>query len=288
MAKNKFSWTTLRRSPYQSLAAFVLTTVTFFVVSLFALVTYAAHTLLQYFESRPQVTAYFLDTADQSVVTQLETTIREAVPVESVQYISKEEALAIYQAQNASDPLLLEMVTADILPASLEVSAKNADDLEKIASLMHDSSAVEEVAFQKDVIDQLRAWVTGARIGGAVLSSILLLTSFLTIIIILGMKFATKKPEIKTLSLLGASRWYIKKPFIVEGLVYATVGALLGWGVSYTIFLYLTPNLAAFFQPIPLFPLNPYLMLILLSLELLLGTILGAAASLIATRRFDQ
>lgn len=281
-------WRRLRRSPYQSLAAIVITSLTFFVITIFALVTLGGHQMLSFFESRPQVTAFFKDDASEADVTSLTENIKNAVSVVEIKYVSKDEALDMYRTQNKDNPLLLEMVTADILPASLEVSTKNVDDLEHVASLMQQNTHVEEVVFQKDVVDTLRKWVGGVRLGGLVLSSIFILASFVTLILILGLKVTAKKSEIKTLALLGASAWYIRKPFVTEALLYALCGATLGWGSSYLALLYLTPNLLTFFEGIPLLPVPLWIMGTVWGVELVLGLVLAVSASLVATRRYGR
>lgn len=288
MKKLKVATTHMRRSPYQSLAAIGMTTITFFLLSIVILVALGTHSLLTYFESRPQVTAFFHDTATQEEVDSLKDKINQSSLVDSMTYISKADALKIYQEQNSDNPLLLEMVTADILPASLEVSTKNVQDLESVATLMSQENYVEEVVFQKDVIDTLKTWVNGLRIGGIALTSLLLIASLTTIVIILGLKFTARKIEINTLSLLGATPWYIRGPFVVEGVIYSVVGAVLGWGLAYLTLLYFTPNLLNFLQGISLLPVPYYLMLAILGSELVVGLILGSFASLIATRRYGR
>lgn len=278
----------IRRSPYQSLAAIFMTTVTFFIVSVFILVVLGAQSMLSFFESRPQVTAFFKDDATSVQIDSLKSEISSTVTVEDMRYISKDDALEIYRKQNEGNPLLLEMVTADILPASLEVSAKNVKDLETIAGVMQKNSFIEEVVFQKDVIDTLRKWVGGVRITGIVLSSLLIFASLTTIVMILGLKFTARKTEINTLSLLGATPWYIRGPFITEGIIYALSGAVVGWGIAYLALLYLTPNLIAFLQDISILPVPVWAMLLVLGGEIVLASLIGAFASLIATRRYGR
>jgi cell division transport system permease protein len=288
MKKLNLTLKRIRRSPYQSISALLMTTVTFFVVTIFALVVLGAHQMLAFFESRPQVTAFFKDDTTSAQVDSLRTQIENSTTVESTKYISKEDALALYREQNQENPLLLEMVTADILPASLEVSAKNVADLETIASVMQGNAAVEEVVFQKDVIDTLKKWVTGVRLGGGLLSGLLLLTSLTTIVVILGLKFTSKKSEINTMSLLGATSWYIRAPFIFEGILYGIAGAILGWGLTYLSLLYLSPNLVEFLGEIPLVPVPLWVMGAILGGEVVLGLILGGVSSLIATNRYGK
>jgi len=278
----------IRRSPYQSMAAIFMTTVTFYIVSIFALVVLGAHSMLGYFESRPQVTAFFKDTVLDSDISALKHNVESAVTVQDTRYISKDDALEIYRNQNSNNPLLLEMVTADILPASLEVSAKNVADLETIAGIMQKDAQVEEVVFQKDVIDTLRKWVGGVRLGGIVLSSLLIFASLTTIVVILGLKFTARKTEINTLSLLGATSWYIRGPFVAEGIIYAVSGALLGWGLSYLVLLYLTPNIVTFLAEIVILPVPVWVMLAGLGGQILLACLIGALASFIATRRYGR
>jgi cell division transport system permease protein len=278
----------MRRYPYQSLAAIFMTTITFFIVSIFALTVLGARSMLGYFESRPQVTAFFKDEVAATDVESLKTSINQSIPVDAMRYISKDDALEIYKKQNSDNPLLLEMVTADILPASLEVSAKNAKDLEIIAGLMQKNTSVEEVVFQKDVIDTLRKWVGGVRVAGIALSSLLIFASLTTIVVILGLKFTAKKAEINTLSLLGATNWYIRAPFVTEGMIYSVTGAVIGWGLSYLTLLYLTPNIISFLQDITLLPVSPWIMMSMLGGEVVLACMIGALASLIATRRYGR
>lgn len=278
----------IRRSPYQSVAAIFMTIVAFFIVSVFTLVVLGASSMLAYFESRPQVTAFFKDDVTDQNIESLRSSITSAVTVEEMRYLSKDDALEIYRAQNTDNPLLLEMVTADILPASLEVSGKSVDDLETIAGIMQKNSFVEEVVFQKDVIDTLRKWVSGIRLTGIVLSSLLIFASLTTIVVILGLKFTVRKSEIITLSLLGATPWYIRSPFVVEGVIYAVSGAVIGWGLSYLALLYLTPNIVAFLQGISILPVPVWVMFAILGGEVALATFIGALASLIATRRYGR
>ncbi len=288
MKRLNTTFSAIRRTPYQSLAAIIMTTLTFFSVSILTLSILGASRMLAFFESRPQVTAFFKDDATASSSASLEDKIKSRYAIEASKYLSKEDALAIYQDQNQDNPLLLEMVTADILPASLEISAKNVDDLEKIANLMQEESTVEEVVFQKDVIDTLRKWLGGIRVVGIFLTSMLTVASVTTIIVIIGLKFRSKKTEVYTLSLLGATHWYIRAPFIIESIVYGLVGALIGWGIAYTLLLYLTPNLVTFLGDIPLLPVPLWVMGLIAGGELILGTIIGALSSLIATRRYGR
>ncbi len=285
---NKLSttWKHIRRSPYQAISAILILTLTFLAVSTFALGTLGSHQILQYFETRPQVTAFFKDDATPDLIETMKQDLESKEFVDQVKYVSKEEALAIYREQNKQDPLLLEMVTADILPASLEVSGITAQALPQIAELLKTQATVEEVVYQQDVIDTLTSWTNALRVIGLASIAFLTITSILLIMVMISMKIALRKHEIEVMRLIGASTWYIKSPFILEGAFYGALGAVLGWGITYIGLLYATPFLISFLGNIPVLPVSVTVMLMVLGGELAFGLIVGSLGSLIAVRRF--
>lgn len=279
-------WTYIRRSPYQALAAVSIMTLTFLVASVFALAAVGSQALLRYFETRPQVTAFFEDQFTTEKVEALKAKLAETRKVKEMKYISKEEALAIYREQNKNDPLLLEMVTANILPASLEVSTLDIKYLGEIADLLRNEEGVEEVIFQEEVVQALHGWTTNLRRVGIVLVGALALVSLLIVLIIIGMKVALHRDEIEILQLMGASGWYIRAPFVLEGTFYGILGAFLAWGVTYLLLLYSTPFLIEFLGGIPLLPVPAPLMLALLGGKVFAGFIIGLLGSLLAVKRY--
>src|SRR3989304_5399248 len=108
------AWKHIRRSPYHSTAAVLTMFLTMLLAGLFFLTTVGSSLILGYFESKPQITVFFSDGATTAQADALQKTLEDTGKVSSVKYVSKDEALVIYQEQNKNDPLLLEMVTADI------------------------------------------------------------------------------------------------------------------------------------------------------------------------------
>lgn len=280
------AWTHMRRSPYQSLAAVLIMFLTFLITTVFVLTAGGFQIVLRYFETRPQVTAFLKDDATSIEVDTLKARLAQGGKAKEVKYISKEEALNIYREQNKNDPLLLEMVTANILPASLEVSTYDLTQLNEVAQTLRSELAVEEVVFQEDVVKALQAWTINLRRVGIGLISCFGLVSILMILVIIGMKITLRRDEIEILQLLGASPWYIRLPFITEGVFYGVVGAFAAWGISYLLLLYLTSFIMSFFQGIALLPVSLWFMLSLLGAELLSGILIGSLGSLLAVKRY--
>ncbi len=275
----------IRRSPYQSLAAVLLLSLTFFVGYTFSLFLLGSEHVLRYFETRPQVIGFFeLDTST-TVINELAQGMAEKPYVTEVKLVSQEEALEIYQEENKDDPLLLELVTSQILPASIEVSGTAISDLPQIKSDLEQVQGIDEVILQQDVIESLASWTQTIRIVGG--SSVLLLgvTSLLIMIIIIGMKVVTKRPAITIMRMIGATSWFIQSPFVYEGMIYGIISSVIGWTLSFVGLLYLTPWLKSFVGGIPLFPVPWPIFALQLSIGTLVGVLLGAIAGSIAVAR---
>lgn len=276
----------MRRSPYQAISAFLIMTLTFFAVSIFAVLTILSVRLIDYFETRPQLTVFFKDTASRQEIQDLEDKLKNTNEVSSIAYVSKEEALQIYREQNKKDPILLDLVTADVLPASIEVQATKAEKLDDLAGIVKSEPIVEEVVFQKDIVDTLISWTSAIRKVGITVISVLSLVSLFVILTIIGIKITLRREEIEIMRLIGASNWFIRMPFLIEGMIYGFVGAVLGWSICVAILLYATPTLESFLKGINIFPLSPLMLLEVLALEVFAACFLGMIASYFAVLRY--
>jgi len=282
----KTTWNHIRRSPYQALAAILIMMLTFLALSIFTFVFFGSSEIIKYFESKPQVTAFFKDEATQQNIDGLIATLEGNDKVSDVNFVSKNEALQIYKEQNKGDPLLLDLVTEEILPASVEISATNIDDLSPISETLKSSPFVSEVVFQQDVVKTLSQWTNALRRIGFVVILLLSLVSVFIMATIIGFKISQKREEIEIMRLLSATKWYVRWPFIFEGIFYGVVGALLGWTIASAGLLYATPYLKSFLGNIPLLPVNPVYLGILLAGELMIAVVLGTYASFIAVLRY--
>lgn len=278
--------TNIRRRPYQSIAAILVLTVTFFIAISFSFLTVGIYQGLSYFESRPQVLIFFENNASDADIDSLRQSLNSNPNVSKIDYVAQEEALDIYRDLNQNDPLLLELVTADILPASLEISTIDLDSLKQIAEDASQAPGVEEVVLRTDVVDLLNKWLDGIKLAGSVFITIMVLTSILIIVIVVGMKIAGKNYEIRVLRLIGASSWYIQGPFLAEGALYGLVSAMLAFISSSIILLYSTPYILDFAGEVPLLPQDPTIYAGILSGAVALGILIGTTGSWIAVKRF--
>src|SRR5579883_582589 len=183
----------IRRSPYQAFAAILIMMVTFFAVSVFTFLILGSSTVINYFESIPRVTAFFKQDAQQADIDNLKSQLLATGKIDSIKFVSKNDALAIYKQQHKSDPLLLDLVSADILPASFEISTKQLADLPDISTSLKHSPIVDTVTYYQDVVPKLLSWTHAIREIGISLIVVLSIVSILIMTIIIGLKVAQKR-----------------------------------------------------------------------------------------------
>jgi cell division transport system permease protein len=284
----KSAWKNIRRSPYQAMAAILIMTLTFLAISFFTFILVGSSKVINYFESKPQVTAFFKNEAKQTDIDQLKSQLQATGKVASIKFVSKDDALKIYREQNKNDPLLLDLVTADVLPSSFEISTVKIEDMGAISNALNKSALVSDVIYQKDVVSTLTSWTGAMRKIGLVLIVLLSLVSIFIMVTIIGVKISQKKADIEIMKLIGATNWYIRWPFLTEGIVYGIIGAVVGWAIATVGLLYATPFLESFLKGIPVLPVAYLDLLALLGIELVLAVILGTVSSFLAVLRYSK
>ena len=277
----------IRRSPFQSLIAFLTVLTSFFILNTFIFVNRGLSGVLGYFETKPEITIFLKDGLDETTVESVKNELAAYPGIKEIRYISKEKALSLYKEMNKDNPLLTEMVTASILPASFEVSAYNPKVLEVIAqSFSAKTQVVDEIIYQKDIIQSLLTWTQVIRRSGIALIAIFISISFVVIFTLIGMKITNRQDEIKISRLLGASKFYVKKPFLLEGIIYGFCGSFLGFLLSFLIIYNLRDSINFFFQPIVfVYALTIYEPILLLA-EIFVGILIGLSASWLGARRY--
>jgi cell division transport system permease protein len=278
-------------------ATFVLG-LTFFVATLVAVLVYSSSKLISYFETRPQVIAFLKSDAKETDIAALQHKLEADARIREVKYVSREEALSIYKKATSDNPLLGELVSPSIFPASLEFSVKDLSFAQNIIDEVKGEDIVDSVGFTaalggesslKDVVSRLRTITSYVRIFGAIFVAMLALTSFTVLLIIISMRMATRREEVEILDLIGATQKFIRSPIILEAFLYAIFGVILGWLVAFIAILYLAPSAVTYFGEIPILPKDTLsifeLFGAILGIELVAGAVLALTGSLFAISR---
>jgi cell division transport system permease protein len=291
----------IRRSPFQALSAAFVLTLTFFVATLVSVLVYSSSKLINYFETRPQVIAFLKSDAGESDIADLQHKLTSDVHIKDVKYVSKEEALSIYKKATSDNPLLGQLVSPSIFPASLEFSVTDLTFAQGIIDKVKTEKIVDSVGFTaalggettlKDVVGRLKTITTYVRAGGAVFVGLLAVTSLVVLLTIISMRMVGRRQEVEILDLIGATPAFIRSPIIVEALIYAVLGALLGWAVAFIAVLYSAPTVVSYFGEIPILPRDALgifeLFGIILVGELVVAVVLALSGSLLAISRVKK
>jgi cell division transport system permease protein len=282
-------------------AAMAVMTVTLTIV-LFSVVANATFAnTIQQITDKIDISVYLNDSVSTSQVQTLEAQLRQQPNVKRVSYISKDQALAEYEAENAGNTQLIKAIneTDNPLPASVEIDPINTNDLQSIKnfldkpqnlSLQDPQAGTSYSGDRKEAIDKISHATNLIREAGIIAVIVFALISALIIFNTLRMAIFNRRDEISIMRLLGANKWFIRGPFVVESIVYGIISA----GASILIIDVLFAGSASALQASSLGLLdigyaNKFFrghFWLLLTLQLVIGMLIGAASSIIATRRY--
>ncbi|PIQ72949.1 hypothetical protein COY13_02325 [Candidatus Roizmanbacteria bacterium CG_4_10_14_0_2_um_filter_36_35] len=291
-------FTSLRRTPYQSLAGFLVLFFTLF-LSLVLLISLSfVNGFLSYIETRPQVTVYFQPKTPENNIFKVRDELSASGKTLSIKYINQNQAFEIYKNLNKDNPLLLEMVSADILPPSLEIYAKKPIYLPEIAEYLKKQGDVDEVQYQKDIVDKLLNLTNVLRRSSLIFFIYLIFMSIIVLTTSTLFKIALKSKEIEILRLLGASNNYIRKPYLIEGLFFGCAASLISFVIVIGTFFYFNPFLKSYLAGVhsltldlyvtklTVWPMNTVFFAVMFSLSLIFGCIIAVVSSFLATQKY--
>lgn len=289
------------RSASLAIAAIAVMVVTLTIV-LFSVVTNATmnHTISQ-IADKINISIYLNDSVTQQQTNALMDQLNKLPEVKSVDYISKSQALAEYKIENASNQALLTAIneTGNPLPASVEIEPVDPSKIDQIQKVLNEPSTIQLEDPQagtsysgdrKAAINQIAKAISVLRQVGVVAVIIFALVSMLIIFNTIQMAIFNRRDEIQIMRLLGASTWYIRGPFVVESMIYGILSGLISLTLIDLMFVVSSSALqASSLGLLDITYANNYFynnIVLLLTLQLGLGIVIGAVSSTIATRRY--
>lgn len=291
-------WISIRRTPYQSMSAFLILFFTLFLsLMLFVSLTFLS-SILSYLETKPQVTVYFQPNTPETQIFKVRNELINSGKVLSLKYISNNDAYNIYKQLNKDNPLLIDMVDASILPPSLEIYAKKPIFLPEIAGYLKKQEDIDEVQYEKDIIDKLLILTNTIRRTSLIFFSYLIIMSIIVLTTMILFKIALKENEIILLKLIGATDFYIRKPYIMESLFLGVTASVLSFGIFSFLVFYFNPFLQSYLKGVGslsvdlwsyqlvVWPFNYIFFSLVFVSTLVFGAIIATVASYTATNKY--
>lgn len=291
----QFAVTNLYRNKGTALAAiFVLTVIVFIVTGLFFLHGVSNY-LISTVEDKIDVTAYFKTTADEADILAIKKEIeKDGKLVKSVQYVSREDALADFNQKHKDNPVfsqaLQEVGDNPFLPSLNIVTNGEAKEYEKVSALLASDKykdSVEKVDFyqKKDIIEKVFSIVSGVTMFGFAIGFLVMIIAILVVFNTIKLIIKLAEDEISTMRVIGATNWFIKAPFVIEGALFGVVAFVICFVVT-LIFSYALSGSVGLM--VPGFHLFGYFLsqfFLLVFLQLLAGIGLGALTSLVVVNK---
>jgi len=235
-----------------TMSSLLVMTLTFFSIAVFLIFGFYTHFAIKHLEQSPQIFVYFTDNATEEYVLEVKAQLEKAVQVSEVRYTSKELALETYVESNKDNPLLLESISANIFPASLDIKASNISYFDEIITNLEVVENIESIDFQEVVIERLKDISNKSRIIGVSLITLLIIMSFLNTLLTVGMTIRAQKREIEVMKLVGASNWFIIKPYLAQGILYAVISSFIVGLLLFISFPFMLPQIESFFTGVPI------------------------------------
>lgn len=282
------------RNLWVSTATISVMVITLGLITGLFLVSVVAGSILKDLEEKVDISVYFKLEIPESDIIKVKTELEGLTDVKSVEYVSRETALAKFETEHQENPLIiksLEELGENPLEASLNIKAKVIDDYESIASFLESSrfsGLVDTVNYRQNqkVIEKLSSILSSIRKSGLISVLVLGLVAILVTFNTIRITIYSLREEIGVMRLVGASNWYIRGPFVVEGIMHGLASSLIAIIIFYPLILFISPKVASFLTGVNLADYFGQNFWQIFLLQTLTGVTLGVISSLIAIRRY--
>jgi len=280
--------TSLWRSRLVNAVSIGTIAVSLFVLGAFLTVASALSSLVTRWTETVQVIVYLDDDVEPRVLASLENRLREDPAVGSLELVSREQALARFRSMFRDLSSLPEDLGENPFPASLELTLKPSlqapANVERLAKAFSGVPGVREIQYDLLWIERLSTGIRLVRVVGAFLGGILVLAAVFTISNVIRLTIYAREDELDIMRLVGATRAYVKGPFVTEGVIQGGLGGLVATLLLWTALTWLSRDLATSdVLPHATLALSPTIALALVAG----GMAVGLAGSLMSLSRLE-
>ena len=276
----------LRRNNWMSVASIGTVAVSLFIFGMFLMMVMNMNKLAENMESQVQINVYLLNKVDREQARDIEKDLKEIEGVESVGFVTKDEAMERFKDRLGDQKTLLDALDeTNPLPDSFEVTVTNPDLVKTAAEKMEKLDGVECAKYGQDVMEHLFEITRLLRIFGFTLMLVLAFATLFIISNTIRLTVFARRKEIAIMKYVGATDWFIRWPFVMEGMVLGLFGSIIAAMVlrtAYTAMAEKVYDTLAFF---PLIPEQPFLTYITI-VVVISGMVVGAIGSAVSIKKF--
>lgn len=283
------------RNIWLSTAATLVMVITLTILTLTFLVYSLTNITVHNIQQKVDISVYFKNQVSNDQIMAVKNEIQNLQNVESINYISADQALQIFKERHANDKLITESLAqldSNPLPATLQVKAQHLSDYPAIAQALNDpkyQQYISSVNFEDNraVIERLSKILNTTKRAGVGLAVIFGFIAILVIFNTIRLTIYNRKEEVEIMKLVGATNWYIRWPFVIESAFYSIAASIITLLLMLPVFHYALPRIGGYLgisgdaRNILHFGIG-----FLFLWQLLISLILGIFSSLIAIRKY--
>ena len=277
----------IKRNITVSFAAMLTVLVTFFVLGTFTLVGLNFNKTIEDVADKIEIKVYLQDDIKLVNKREVEIKLSEQDGVKAVTYESKDEAFTKLKKDLEGNSGMLEGYSLENNPlaSSYIVTLEDASYASNVTKAVEDMTGVESVTNQQELIEKISRVVDFVQILGVILFFVFIGVSIFLIMNTIKLAVYSRRREVGIMKFVGATDWFIRWPFVIEGIIIGAIGSLLATAVLYFIYRGVFGFIASSLLIANLVPVS-FVLTTLLGGFLLGGIVVGAIGSIAALRKF--
>jgi cell division transport system permease protein len=230
------SWQNFKRNWVMSLGAVITIYLSLLLVGVFLFTGVVVNNIVKSVEDKVTIQIFLKDGAATEDVNALQKQLLSEALVDGVHYTTKEQALEKFKKEMAQSPEIIDQIEGNPLPASLDVTLKDPRTVEEMVTKIKANQTFIKVADRPDnpedslkyaqqIVKKLFAFTRVVRVIEVVFVAMLAVVSLIFINNTIRIAIYARRKEIGIMRLVGASNWFIRTPFMLEGVIQALIGA---------------------------------------------------------------
>jgi cell division transport system permease protein len=284
--------TNLRQNLFVSVVTVGTIALALLIASLFLLVYVNLQSMAEGWSDKVQVTAYFDKEPAPLAVSALKGRVQALPGTSKVLFVSQAEAEQRLRARLKGQESLLEGITPEVLPASLEISLdrdhRDGGSVAAYVASLKKIAGISEVQYGEEWVKRFSSFMNLFRLMGMLLGGFLAIMVLFIVSNTIKLTIYARKDELELLGLVGATRFFIKAPFLIEGILQGALGSLLSMIALLGCYWAFLKNAGNFLGVNPAAAGLSFLPIPHLALILVGGVLLGFIGSATSLRRFIQ
>jgi cell division transport system permease protein len=276
----------LRHNGLMSIASVSTVALSLLILGMFLIMVLNLNHMASALESQVQISVYLQDNQSDRDMREIGTRITKIPGVVQVTFVDKDQALARFkQRLGEQQGILAVLGDTNPLPNAFEVKVDKPEKVKPVAKAVAEFKGVENARFGQEIIEQLFSLTRFVRLIGLALIVFLALAALFIIANTIRITVFARRKEIGIMKYVGATDAFIRWPFVIEGMILGSVGALIAVLLLVEAYTVLTEQIYQKLAFLPLIPKYPFLNYISIFL-IFTGTVIGALGSTISLRRF--